>query len=78
MKVKEGGLRAAAAHGPFRRHEVHASCRAIDQGTTSSRCMLFDAAARSSSVAQKEHRQIYPRPAGWSTTRSRSGPTCAK
>jgi len=37
---------------------------AIDQGTTSSRCMLFDAAGVIVSVAQKEHRQIYPRP-GW-------------
>jgi glycerol kinase len=37
---------------------------AIDQGTTSSRCMLFDAAGAIVSVAQKEHRQIYPRP-GW-------------
>ena len=37
---------------------------AIDQGTTSSRCMLFDAAGAIVSVAQKEHRQIYPRPGG--------------
>jgi len=37
---------------------------AIDQGTTSSRCMLFDAAGVIVAVAQKEHRQIYPRP-GW-------------
>jgi glycerol kinase len=37
---------------------------AIDQGTTSSRCMLFDAAGAAVAVAQKEHRQIYPRP-GW-------------
>ncbi|HEX3405925.1 MAG TPA: FGGY family carbohydrate kinase, partial [Caulobacteraceae bacterium] len=37
---------------------------AIDQGTTSSRCMLFDQAGAVVAVAQKEHRQIYPRP-GW-------------
>ncbi|HVN01775.1 MAG TPA: glycerol kinase GlpK [Caulobacteraceae bacterium] len=37
---------------------------AIDQGTTSSRCMLFDAAGAIVASAQKEHRQIYPRP-GW-------------
>jgi glycerol kinase len=37
---------------------------AIDQGTTSSRCMLFDHAGAVAAVAQKEHRQIYPRP-GW-------------
>jgi glycerol kinase len=37
---------------------------AIDQGTTSTRFMVFDADGRIVSVAQKEHRQIYPRP-GW-------------
>ena len=37
---------------------------AIDQGTTSTRCMIFDRAGRPVAVAQAEHRQIYPRP-GW-------------
>ncbi|MGA0599498.1 glycerol kinase GlpK [Caulobacter sp. KR2-114] len=37
---------------------------AIDQGTTSSRCIVFDAAGSIAAVAQKEHRQIFPRP-GW-------------
>ncbi len=37
---------------------------AIDQGTTSSRCMIFDAAGAVVATAQKEHRQIFPRP-GW-------------
>jgi glycerol kinase len=37
---------------------------AIDQGTTSSRCILFDEAGQIVSSAQKEHRQIYPQP-GW-------------
>ena len=37
---------------------------AIDQGTTSSRFILFDRAAQLVSVEQKEHRQIYARP-GW-------------
>ena len=37
---------------------------AIDQGTTSSRCMLFDHSGKVISLAQKEHRQIYPQP-GW-------------
>jgi glycerol kinase len=37
---------------------------AIDQGTTSSRCMLFDAAGDIVAMVQKEHRQIFPRP-GW-------------
>ncbi|MGI5214605.1 glycerol kinase GlpK [Plantactinospora sp. CA-290183] len=37
---------------------------AIDQGTTSSRCIVFDTAGTIVSVAQREHRQIFPRP-GW-------------
>jgi glycerol kinase len=37
---------------------------AIDQGTTSTRFMVFDRAARVVAVAQKEHEQIYPQP-GW-------------
>ena len=37
---------------------------ALDQGTTSSRCILFNKAGEIVSVAQKEFRQIYPKP-GW-------------
>jgi glycerol kinase len=37
---------------------------AIDQGTTSSRCIVFDDAGAIVALAQKEHRQIFPRP-GW-------------
>ncbi|HWA21762.1 MAG TPA: FGGY family carbohydrate kinase, partial [Caulobacterales bacterium] len=37
---------------------------AIDQGTTSSRCIVFDEAGLICALAQKEHRQIFPRP-GW-------------
>src|SRR3569832_247748 len=37
---------------------------AIDQGTTSSRFIVFDRAGQIVSVAQKEHEQIYPKP-GW-------------
>src|SRR5215212_4782879 len=37
---------------------------AIDQGTTSTRCMIFDHGGEVVSVAQKEHEQIYPKP-GW-------------
>jgi glycerol kinase len=36
----------------------------IDQGTASSRCLLFDEHGRIVSVGQKEHRQIFPKP-GW-------------
>jgi glycerol kinase len=37
---------------------------AIDQGTTSSRCIVFDHDGAIVAVDQKEHRQIFPRP-GW-------------
>jgi glycerol kinase len=37
---------------------------AIDQGTTSTRFMVFDRVGRVVSVAQKEHEQIFPQP-GW-------------
>jgi glycerol kinase len=37
---------------------------AIDQGTTSSRCMVFDRSGTVVAVAQKEHAQHFPRP-GW-------------
>jgi len=37
---------------------------AIDQGTTSTRCILFDHAGNIVTVDQKEHEQIYPKP-GW-------------
>ena len=36
----------------------------LDQGTTSSRCILFDRAGNICASAQKEFRQIYPQP-GW-------------
>ncbi len=36
----------------------------IDQGTTSTRCMIFDHSGSVISVDQKEHEQIFPR-AGW-------------
>jgi glycerol kinase len=42
-----------------------ASCvAAIDQGTTSTRVIVFNHAGEIRSIAQREHRQIYPRP-GW-------------
>ena len=37
---------------------------ALDQGTTSSRCILFDKKGKICSMAQKEFTQIYPKP-GW-------------
>jgi glycerol kinase len=46
----------AAKTGPF--------VAAIDQGTTSSRCIVFDKDGRIRALARREHRQIFPRP-GW-------------
>ena len=37
---------------------------ALDQGTTSSRCILFDRAGIVRSMSQKEFTQSYPKP-GW-------------
>src|SRR4051812_39041857 len=37
---------------------------ALDQGTTSSRAILFDHKGQIQAVAQKEFRQIFPKP-GW-------------
>ncbi|HEV7515876.1 MAG TPA: glycerol kinase GlpK [Thermoanaerobaculia bacterium] len=37
---------------------------ALDQGTTSSRALVFDAAGRVAALAQREFRQSFPRP-GW-------------
>ncbi len=37
---------------------------AIDQGTTGTRCILFDRQGRIGASAYEEHRQIYPQP-GW-------------
>ena len=37
---------------------------ALDAGTTSNRCILFDKAGNICSVAQKEFTQIFPHP-GW-------------
>jgi glycerol kinase len=37
---------------------------AIDQGTTSTRCMVFDHQGNVIAIDQKEHEQVYPKP-GW-------------
>lgn len=37
---------------------------ALDQGTTSSRCIIFDRTGAMRSAVQKEFRQHYPKP-GW-------------
>jgi glycerol kinase len=45
-----------ASQGPY--------IAAIDQGTTSSRCIVFDKDGRIVAIDQKEHEQIFPKP-GW-------------
>ena len=37
---------------------------ALDQGTTSTRCILFNQSGEIIASSQKEHRQLYPQP-GW-------------
>ena len=37
---------------------------AVDQGTTSTRSLVFDRSGRMVAVRQREHRQFFPRP-GW-------------
>ncbi len=59
---------------------------AIDQGTTSSRCMIFDRDGDVVGVAQKEHEQIFPEPGWvehdpeeiWTNTREMVGSVLAK
>ena len=47
---------------------------ALDQGTTSSRAILFDQEQNIIGSSQKEFTQYFPRTAGWSTTPWKSGP----
>ncbi|MDB1089033.1 glycerol kinase GlpK [Streptomyces sp. ACA25] len=51
-------------HDPASSITPHGYIAAIDQGTTSSRCIIFDRSARIVAMEQKEHEQIFPRP-GW-------------
>src|SRR5688572_18016056 len=46
------------------RQDVGVYILAIDQGTTSSRCIVFDVDGAIVAVDQREHRQSFPRP-GW-------------
>src|SRR5262245_55149147 len=49
---------------PVRRRGRSPGILALDQGTTSSRAIVFDAAGQVRALAQREFRQIFPRP-GW-------------
>src|ERR1700730_5264089 len=53
---------APPRHGDSRKMASYVA--AIDQGTTSTRFIVFDRGGRIVSLAQREHEQIYPRP-GW-------------
>ena len=67
LRVQRCSTRAdrAASETESRRRRLMAKyAAAIDQGTTSTRCMIFDHGGQVVSVAQKEHEQIYPKP-GW-------------
>ncbi len=46
---------------------------ALDQGTTSSRAMLFNRHGQVLAQAQRPSAQHFPDPAGWNTTRPRFG-----
>src|SRR5882757_6530198 len=60
MPLATSGSRQLTRNEGRLRHYIGA----IDQGTTSTRFMVFDKAARVVAQAQKEHEQIFPR-AGW-------------
>ena len=47
---------------------------ALDQGTTSSRAIVFDRSQQIVASAQKEFPQLYPQAGWWSTIRSNYTP----
>ena len=51
---------------------------AIDQGTTSTRAVVYDAAGTARGSAARELSSIIPGRAGWSTTPRRSGAAFAR
>lgn len=55
---------ATPEHSRYNRAVSQHYILALDQGTTSSRAIVFDRDGRPVAIAQKEHRQIYPQ-AGW-------------
>src|SRR6266704_1361397 len=57
-------MRSMLRRGKKRRPRVKDYVGAIDQGTTSTRFMVFDQSGRAVAVAQKEHEQIFSKP-GW-------------
>lgn len=59
-----GDVRARRRYGLVMPTEQRSHVVSIDQGTTSTRAMVFDRRGRVVAVDQMEHRQIFPR-AGW-------------
>jgi glycerol kinase len=53
-----------AEDGFCRRYKLANYVGAIDQGTTSTRFIVFDRSGRVVAIARREHEQIYPKP-GW-------------
>src|SRR5262249_29640023 len=76
--ANEGAIHGASEGGTRRLRRPATTCRtfadtmramgeylaAIDQGTTGTRCILFDLMGRPVASAYREHEQIFPRP-GW-------------
>ncbi|KAK1784156.1 hypothetical protein P4O66_020706 [Electrophorus voltai] len=79
LLTQPGLLARITANTPEPRSTVNQYIAAIDQGTTSSRCMIFDHDGAVVSVAQKEHEQIFsPEQVGSSTIRRRCGSTLGR
>ena len=76
-ELREGIRRTQARGGSIsasRRVLWQKYVMALDAGTTSNRCILFNEKGEMCSVAQKEFTSISRSRAGWSTTPTRSGP----
>jgi glycerol kinase len=64
MRLRDPQTEIRSTSFDAKKENVKAYLGAIDQGTTSTRFMVFDRAGRIISAAQKEHEQIFPKP-GW-------------
>lgn len=51
---------------------------ALDAGTTSNRCILFNKKGEICSVTQREFTQHFPKPGWLSTMRMKSGQACSE
>jgi glycerol kinase len=62
--VYSSGLLVESIANKKQEHTMSKFIGAIDQGTTSTRLILFNSRGEIASIGQKEHRQIFPQP-GW-------------